>query len=90
MTYEEAESLALRAIHDEDGRGMVGSGRNHLHQRVARAILKSAAGVKLPPQPDEAREGSQSPDDGRAPGLTPDHIVDVTDMIPNSNTERRV
>ena len=28
-------------------------------------------GVKLPPQPDEAREGSQSPDDGRDPGLTP-------------------
>lgn len=52
--------------------------------------LMEAGGVKLPPQPDEAREGSQSPDDGRAPGLTPDHIGDVTDMIPNSNTEHRV
>jgi len=38
MTYEEAETLALKAIHD-GGRGMIGAGRNHLHQRVARAIL---------------------------------------------------
>jgi len=42
LTYEEAEKLALRAIHDADGRGMVGRGRNHLHQRVARAILSAA------------------------------------------------
>lgn len=34
-------------------------------------ILGLDRGVKLPPQPDEAREGSQSPDDGRDPGLTP-------------------
>jgi len=42
LTYEEAEKRALRAIHDADGRGMVGRGRNHLHQRVARAILSAA------------------------------------------------
>lgn len=41
LTYEEAERLALCAIHDTDGRGMVGRGRNHLHQRVARAILQA-------------------------------------------------
>lgn len=41
LTYEEAEKLALRAIHDVDGRGMIGRGRNHLHQRVARAILRT-------------------------------------------------
>lgn len=41
LTYEEAEKLALRAIHDVDGRGMIGRGRDHLHQRVARAILTS-------------------------------------------------
>lgn len=42
LTDEEWEallSLALRAIHDDNGRGMVGAGRNHVHQRVARAIL---------------------------------------------------
>lgn len=39
MTYEEAEKLALRAIHDTDGRGLIGRSRLHLHQRVARAIL---------------------------------------------------
>lgn len=42
LTYEEAERLALLAIHDVDGRGMVGRGRNHLHQRVARALLSAA------------------------------------------------
>lgn len=40
------------------------------------------AGVKLPPQPDEAREGSQSPDDGRDPGIGQNPF--------NSNTEHRV
>jgi len=42
LTYEAAEKLALRAIHDTDGRGMVGRGRNHLHQRVARAIMAAS------------------------------------------------
>jgi len=48
---------------------------------AAREVL--AGGVKLPPQPDEAREGSQSPDDGRAPGIgqNPSEIT---------NTEHRV
>lgn len=40
MTYEDAEKLALKVIHD-DGRGMIGRNRNHLHQRVARAILSA-------------------------------------------------
>ena len=39
LTYGDAERIALRAIHGEDGRGMIGSNRRHLHQRVARAIL---------------------------------------------------
>lgn len=39
LTYEDAERIALRAIHGEDGRGMIGQNRRHLHQRVARAIL---------------------------------------------------
>lgn len=47
-----------------------------------------SAGVKLPPQPDEAREGSQSPDDGRAPGLTPDFFAENANNS-NSNTEER-
>ena len=50
----------------------------------ARAVL-NPAGVKLPPQPDEAREGSQSPDDGRAPGIGQNPSESTT-----SNTERRV
>jgi hypothetical protein len=39
LTYEEAEKIALHAIHDTNGRGMIGPNRRHLHQRVARAIL---------------------------------------------------
>ena len=42
LTYEDAEKIALQAIHDTDGRGMIGRGRNHLHQRVARALLSAA------------------------------------------------
>ncbi len=53
LTYEQAEQLALRAIHDTDGRGMIGRGRNHLHQRVARAIL-AASGSQAAPVVDEA------------------------------------
>lgn len=52
-----------------------GNGRNPTEDAV----------VKLPPQPDEAREGSQSPDDGRAPGIGQNPSETTT-----SNTERRV
>lgn len=41
LTYEEAEALALKAIHGPDGRGLIGRDRNHLHQRVARVILST-------------------------------------------------
>jgi len=44
VTYDEAEKLALKAIHD-DGRGMIGRNRNHLHQRVARALLAAHRGA---------------------------------------------
>lgn len=39
-TWDEAIKLALEAIHDKDGRGMIGRGRNHLQERVARAIIQ--------------------------------------------------
>lgn len=54
---------------------------------MANAIrdILSAGGVKLPPQPDEAREGSQSPDDGRAPGIGQNPSETTT-----PNTEHRV
>lgn len=55
MTYEEAEKLALRAIHGETGRGMIGASRNHLHQRVARAIMAASATAQ-PAAFDEGRE----------------------------------
>ena len=66
MTYDEAEALALRAIHDSDGRGMIGRGRNHLHQRVARAILSAtnrpdADTSARQPSPREEQNPSASP-----------------------------
>lgn len=42
MTFDEAMEIAGQAIHGEDGRGMVGQGRRHLKQRVARAIMTSS------------------------------------------------
>ena len=53
MTWDEAMILARRAIYDADGRGMVGRGRNHIQERVARAILRSA--------PNHFQNGSSSP-----------------------------
>mgnify|MGYP005608476449 FL=1 len=47
--------------------------------------LMEAGGDWLPPQPDEAREGSQSPDDGRAPGIGQNPSETTT-----PNTEHRV
>jgi hypothetical protein len=38
LSWDEAMKLATRAVHDDDGRGMVGRGRNHLVERVARAL----------------------------------------------------
>lgn len=59
LSYEEAERLALSAIYDSDGRGMVGRSRNHLYQRVARAILDAArAEGRSSPEPQAvARTG---------------------------------
>lgn len=36
--WDDRVSLAMRAIHDSDGRGLIGNGRRHLHERVARAL----------------------------------------------------
>lgn len=38
--WEDAVALARKAIYDADGRGMVGAGRNHLIERVARALIQ--------------------------------------------------
>jgi len=39
-SWDEAMTLARRAIYDTDGRGMVGRGRNHLIERVARLLIQ--------------------------------------------------
>lgn len=56
MSYDEAEKLALRAIYDTDGRGMIGRGRNHLHQRVARAIQAAASPAAIIALCDRVKE----------------------------------
>ena len=39
LEWDDAVTLARKAIYDTDGRGMVGRGRNHLDERVARALI---------------------------------------------------
>lgn len=52
----------------------------------------TSRGVKLPPQPDEARQGSQSPDDSRAPGIATDFFAENANNSPNpaSKAEGRI
>jgi len=38
-TWDEAIKIARLAIYDTDGRGMIARGRNHLEERVARALI---------------------------------------------------
>lgn len=39
-TWDDAIKIARTAIYDSDGRGLIGRGRNHLVERVARAIIQ--------------------------------------------------
>ena len=40
LEWDEAMALAMAAVHDGDGRGMIGQGRRHLEERVARALMR--------------------------------------------------
>lgn len=81
MKYEDAENLALRAIHDTNGRGMIGAGRNHLHQRVARAIMAAhAEGVSASPPP-LTPDFAQSLPGGKMDNATYAAIEDALDKI---------
>lgn len=46
MDFHSATELARKAIYGDNGRGMIGANRNHLEQRVARAILRARASVE--------------------------------------------
>lgn len=52
--WDRVMNPARNAVHDTDGRGMIGSNRNHLSQRVARAILHAEkAAREIAAQPGE-------------------------------------
>ncbi len=38
-SWADAVAIAQKAVHGNDGRGMIGDGRRHLVERVARALL---------------------------------------------------
>jgi len=86
LTYEDAEKIALQAIHDTDGRGMIGRGRNHLHQRVARALLSAArqARTQGPEEgltPEEAWQDLLEKDDRTSPEDYPDMALITADEL---------
>jgi len=86
MTYEEAETLALKAIHD-GGRGMIGAGRNHLHQRVARAILDAARSEAQPSGYDGSKSLGERLFDAVAAAEPGSKVVPWSELDPDVQTK---
>jgi len=80
-SYLERRALALvLRLHNE---GTLSEGQCVAWLNIDRVTLRTLAdGLNPPPQPDEPRQGSQSPDDGRAPGI-------ATNPSETTNTEER-